>query len=173
MLGSLIGAGIGAVGSIFGGIKASKAMKKVKRDLNDQRSENESWYDRRYNEDATQRSDAVALLTKVEDSIRSRNRQLAGTQAVMGGTAEAAAAEREANNAALAQTATNIAVNGEARKDAIESQYRQTDANLRGQLNNMEMGKAQAIAQATQGVTQAAGAVGGLYDDYSAERKKV
>lgn len=173
MLGSLIGAGIGAVGSIFGGMKASKAMKRVKRDLNDQRSQNESWYARRYNEDATQRSDAQAVLTELGERIRNRNQQLAGTQAVMGGTAEAAAAEREANNAAMADAASQIAVNGERRKDAIEGQYRQTDANLRGQLNNMEIGKAHAIAQATQGVTQAAGAIGGLYDDYAAERKKV
>ncbi len=32
-LGGAIGAGLGAVGSIFGGISASKAMKKVKNNL--------------------------------------------------------------------------------------------------------------------------------------------
>lgn len=43
MLGSIIGGAIGAAGSIFGGISASKAMKKVKRNL--QQQDNQNWYD--------------------------------------------------------------------------------------------------------------------------------
>ena len=58
----LIGSAIGAVGSIFGGIKASKAMKKAKRNVEAQRQKNQDWYDRRYNEDATQRADAQRIL---------------------------------------------------------------------------------------------------------------
>ena len=85
LLGGAIGAGLGAVGSIFGGIAASKAMKNVKNNINAQRSANRDWYDRRYNEDATQRADAVAAVNRVEQGIRERNRQAAGTQAVMGG----------------------------------------------------------------------------------------
>lgn len=88
LLGGAIGAGLGAVGSIFGGISASKAMKKVKNNLNEQRKRNQDWYDRRYNEDATQRADAQAILTRTEETIRARNKQAAGTQAVMGGTEE-------------------------------------------------------------------------------------
>ncbi len=84
-VGGAIGAGLGAIGSIFGGISASKAMKRVKNNLNEQRRRNQDWYDRRYNEDATQRADAQAILTRTEDSIRNRNRQAAGAQAVAGG----------------------------------------------------------------------------------------
>lgn len=54
----LVGAALGAVGSIFGGISASRAMKKAKQNLQDQIDKNQDWYDRRYNEDATQRADA-------------------------------------------------------------------------------------------------------------------
>ncbi len=85
IFGGAIGAGLGAVGSIFGGIAASKAMKRVKKNLQEQRRKNQDWYDRRYNEDATQRADAQAILTKTEESIRNRNKQAAGVQAVMGG----------------------------------------------------------------------------------------
>jgi len=53
MLGTAIGAGLKIAGSIFGGIKASKAMRKYKAQINQQKQENKSWYDRRYNEDAT------------------------------------------------------------------------------------------------------------------------
>ena len=45
----LIGSAIGAADSIFGGIKASKAMKKAKRNVEAQRQKNQDWYDRRYN----------------------------------------------------------------------------------------------------------------------------
>lgn len=162
ILGGAIGAGLGAVGSIFGGISASNAMKQVKKNIQEQRKKNQDWYNRRYNEDATQRADAQAILTKTEESIRNRNKQAAGVQAVMGGTEESVAATKAANNEALAQATTNIAVNGEARKDAIESQYLQTDANIQQQFNDLEAKKAQAISQAAQGVIQAGSNIAGI-----------
>jgi hypothetical protein len=171
MLGSLIGAGIGAVGSILGGISASKAMKKVKSNIEQQQKENQNWYDRRYNEDATQRADAQRILAMTEESIRNRNKQAAGTQAVMGGTEESVAATKAANNQALAEATSNIAVQGEARKDNVESQYLNTKSNLNQQLNNMEVNKAQAIGQAVQGVASAASGIGGSIDDYIAAKK--
>lgn len=162
ILGGAIGAGLGAVGSIFGGVSASKAMKRVKNNLQEQRKKNQDWYNRRYNEVATQRADAQAILTKTEDSIRNRNRQAAGVQAVMGGTEESVAAAKAANNEALAQATTNIAVNGEARKDAIEGQYLQTDANIQQQINDLEQKKAANVSQAIQGVTQAGANIAGI-----------
>lgn len=163
ILGGAIGAGLGAVGSIFGGISASKAMKRVKKNLQEQQQKNKDWYNRRYNEDATQRADAQAILAKTEASIRNRNKQAAGIQAVMGGTEESVAAAKAANNEALAHATTNIAVNGEARKDAIEGQYLQTDANIQQQLNDLEQKKAANVTQAIQGVTQAGADIAGLF----------
>lgn len=158
-----MGAGLSAVGGIFGGISASKAMKRVKANLQEQKRKNQDWYDRRYNEDATQRADAQRILTRTEESIKNRNRQAAGVQAVMGGTDESVAATKEANNQALAEATSQIAVNAEARKDQIESTYQQRDAQLNEALNNMEIGKAQAIGQAVQGVTQAGSEFAGLF----------
>lgn len=155
MIGSLIGAGISAVGSIFGGISASKAMKKVKKNLQNQKQANEAWYDRRYNEDATQRADAQRILAKTEEFIKNRNRQAAGSQAVMGGTEESVAATKAANNQALAEGASQIAVNGEARKDKIEQSYLSNDARMNDALNNLEKDKAANIATAAIGAGQA------------------
>lgn len=67
-----------------------------------------------------------------------------------------------ANNEALAAATTNIAVNGEARKDAIESQYLQTDANIQQQLNDLEQKKAANVSQAIQGVAQAGANIAGI-----------
>ena len=163
MIGSLIGAGMSAVGSIFGGISASKAMKKVKKNLESQKQANQDWYDRRYNEDATQRADAQRILTKTEEMIKNRNRQAAGAQAVMGGTEESVAAAKAANNQALAEATSQIAVNAEARKDQIEQSYQQKDAQMQDALNNMEINKARNIATAVQGVTQAGAGIAGAF----------
>lgn len=162
LLGGAIGAGLGAVGSIFGGISASKAMKKVKDNLNEQRKRNQDWYDRRYNEDATQRADAQAILTRTEETIRARNKQAAGTQAVMGGTEESVAAAKAANNQALADATATIAVNADKRKDAIEQQYQARDAEIQEQLNDLEQKKAQNTAQAIQGVAEAGSNIAGI-----------
>ena len=155
----LIGSALGAAGSIFGGISASKAMKKAKKNVQEQMQKNQDWYDRRYNEDATQRADAQRILTMTEESIKNRNRQAAGTQAVMGGTDESTAAAKAANNQALADATAQIAVNGEQRKDQIEQQYLQRDAELNEQLQQLELGRAQAISGAVQSVTQAASSI--------------
>ncbi len=152
----LIGSAVGAAGSIFGGISASKAMNKMKKNIEAQRKSNQDWYDRRYNEDATQRADAQRILAQTEQSIKNRNQQAAGAQAVMGGTEESTAAAKAANNQALADATSQIAVNADARKDKIEQTYQQNEANYANQLNQIEKGKAQGIASAVQGVASAA-----------------
>lgn len=155
----LIGAAIGAAGSIFGGIAASKAMRKMKANVEAQKKANQDWFDRRYNEDATQRADAQRILTMTEESIKNRNKAAAGAQAVMGGTEESVAATKAANSKALSDATAQIAVNGEQRKDAIENQYQERDTSLNNQLNEIEQNKANAISQAVQGVTGAAGSM--------------
>lgn len=161
--GGLVGGALGVAGSIFGGIAASKAMKKVKKNLEAQKEQNRDWYNRRYNEDATQRADAQRILTMTEDSIRNRNRQAAGVQAVMGGTEESVAAAKAANNEALADATSRIAVAGDARKDRIEDSYRSRDASLNQQLNDMEIGRAEAISEAAKGVADAGGEIASLF----------
>lgn len=152
----LIGSAIGAAGAIFGGISASAAAKKAKKNVEAQRQKNQDWYDRRYNEDATQRADAQRILTQTEESIKQRNRQAAGSAAVMGGTDESVAAAKAANNQALADATSQIAAAADARKDNIEATYMQNDNAFNEQLNQIEMGKAKAIGQAVQGVASAA-----------------
>lgn len=159
----LIGAAVGAAGRIFGGISASKAMRRVKKNLQAQKEANQNWYDRRYNEDATQRADAQRILTQTEESIRNRNRQAAGAQAVMGGTDESTAAAKAANAQALADATSQIAVNAENRKDQIEQTYQQRDSQINEALNNLEINKAQAISQAVQGVAKAGAGIAGAF----------
>ena len=163
LIGSIAGGALGAAGSIFGGISASKAMRRVKKNLQAQKEANQNWYDRRYNEDATQRADAQRILTQTEESIRNRNRQAAGAQAVMGGTDESTAAAKAANAQALADATSQIAVNAENRKDQIEQTYQQRDSQINEALNNLEINKAQAISQAVQGIAKAGAGIAGAF----------
>ena len=159
MIGSYIGGAMKVAGSIFGGISASKAMKKVKRNLQDQRAANKDWYERRYNEDATQRADAQSVLARTEETIRERNRAAQGAQAVMGGTEESVAAEKAANAGAMAEAAAHIAVEGDRRKDSIEQTFLQRDKEAQDALNNMEIGKAKQLTEAIGGVGHAAAGI--------------
>lgn len=155
-LGSLIGGAMKIGGSIFGGYKASQALKQVRKNLDNQLRENQDWYDRRYNEDATQRADAQRMLAMTNDLIKQRNKAAAGTQAVMGGTEESVAATKAANANALADTASQIAVAGANRKDDIENKYIANKANINKQLNDMQTQKANNIVNAVNGVSSAA-----------------
>lgn len=137
----------------------SRAARKQKAAIREQQAKNQAWYDRRYNEDATQRADAQRILTLTEESIRKRNRAAAGTQAVMGGTEESVAATKEANNEALANATSAIAAQAEARKDRIEEQYMQRDQALEDASMGLTAQQSANTAAAIQGVGSAAGSI--------------
>jgi hypothetical protein len=121
----------------MGSIGKNKMLANLRKSINNQMDENQNWYDRRYNEDATQRADAQRILAMTEDRIRNRNKQSAGTAAVMGGTNESVAADKAANAQAMSDAASQIAVAGQARKDQVENQFQQRKNSLQSQLDNL------------------------------------
>ena len=161
-IGSMIGAGMQAAATLYGGIKNVQAYNDVIGNTKQQMQENQDWFDRRYNEDATQRADAQALLTQTAKSIRERNKQAAGVAAVMGGTDESVAAAKAANNEALVDATSKIAAAADQRKDSIESQYLSKKADLNSQLNNMTLKKAETTAKTVEGVAAAAGSLASI-----------
>lgn len=114
---------MGIAGAITAAAAGRKAYKNQGKIIDRMEKDNLAWYNRRYNEDATERADAVAALAKQREVMAERNARNAGAAAIMGGTSEAMAAEKQAQNAALADTASQIALAGAARKDAIEQQF--------------------------------------------------
>lgn len=170
MIGSLIGAGVGAAASIFGGIAAAKRMREIKKNIGKAEAENQRWYDQRYNEDSTQRADAQALLRETQERMKRETDKAAGTAAVMGGTEESVALAKEANAKALADAVTNINTAGEARKANIEQQYMNKKDSLMQQKNNLLQQQANNIQQAAQGVASAASSAGGNIDELVARK---
>lgn len=130
MIGAIIGAGASVASSLIGGAQAKKAAANANKELADQRKKNEEWYNRRFNEDYTQSADAQAAMTRARELAREQMAAARGASAVMGGTEASIAAAQGAANDMLADTMSGIAQNATARKDAVESQYLQTEAAL-------------------------------------------
>lgn len=172
MWGTIIAGALGLAGQLYGGYTASQAMKRAHdrslENLEERKRENQDWYDRRYNEDPTQRADAQRILNITAENIKRRNKAAAGTQAVMGGTEESVAGTKQANAEALADAVSRIAVAGEARKDRIEDEYRRTKQGILDSKtdleNNYDVSQAQNVSQAIAGAASAAGNLAGVFD---------
>lgn len=172
MIGTLIGAGLGLVSSIAGGIANRKARRKQEQMLAQQQRENQAWYDRRYNEDPTKRADTVRLLTQMQEQIKNRNRAAKGRQAVMGGTEDSTTAVKEENNKTLADTTSQIVAANEARKDNIEQQYQQNKRAIQGQQMQMEAEKSADTANVVAGVAGTAANIAATLDAGTGGAKK-
>lgn len=159
MIGAIIGAAASIGSSILGGMSAAKKRRKQARALKQAEEENRAWFDRRYNEDPTQRASANYLLTKTAEAVKSANRNARGRQAVMGGTEDSITASKDANSKAISDTAARITAANDAEKDRIENQYMNNKASIRGQQMQYDAQSANNIASATQ---TALGAIGNL-----------
>ena len=170
-IGSLIGGALQVAQTIGGGIAQKRAAKRQNQRINDQMQANEDWYNRRYNEDVTQRADAQRLITLTQEAMRRNNRAAAGTSAVMGGTTESVAAAKAANNQAMGDTISQIAADAASRKDAVEQQYMANRESYVDALNNVDNQRMRNIAQSVKNANGVAGEIGGNIDDYIAKKK--
>lgn len=156
----MIGALVGAASSIFGGIQNARAARKMKRELDRERRDNDQWYNREYKTDATQRADAQAMLTQVRDAMHRQNRAATGRQAVMGTTEDGLAAQKERTNDMMSNAARGIVAQADRRRDSIENQYRGQRQNIQNRLNAMRQSQMNNTAEAIKGVGSAAGSIG-------------
>ena len=149
----LIGAGVSLASSIgnaiFGGLSANKQEREQLKAIRKQQRENRDWYNRRYNEDSTQRADVQRMLSRTNEAIKARNRAAAGKQKVIGGTDASLASTQQANAAAMGDAISEVAAKAEARKDNIEAQYRERKADLDAQEDAVKSEAAAARRAAT------------------------
>lgn len=163
MLLGAIGSGLGMAGSIgsaiIGGVNASKAAKEANRLIERQQRDNQAWFDRRYNEDYSQTAEAQNLMNYAREQAEKQYRRAEGAAAVAGATDESVAMAKRDANEMLSQTASNIAAQGTARKDAIEQQYMNTKNSLtQQQVANLQQ-KAQNISAAAGQASSAFGSI--------------
>lgn len=166
MVGAIIGAAAQIGSSIYGAVKSSQANKRAQAMIQNQRDENQKWYDQKMAEDYTQRSDVQNILRKQRDLLNEQYQRARATNIVAGGTDESLALQQQAANEAMGDTIADIAANASNYKDSIENQYRAQDAALNQQQIGVEQANAQAIAQAAGRMGSAVGGLvtGGVTD---------
>ena len=162
-LGSIIGAGVNILGSVAGAIGSARAQKKADQMVADQKAKNQAWYDREYNQNYLQRSDAQQVLENTRKFYDERMQRSAATNTVMGGTDEALAMEKAAANQAVADTMSGINADASAHKDAVQQNYMNADAAISQQQIAGQQQRAQNIAQAGSSMSSAgAGIIGSI-----------
>lgn len=119
----ILGIATGLAGGLLGSLGKDESISEQQRGINQLSRKNDAWYKLRYNEDPTQRVDTQRIISITEDALRKRNKAAEGRKAVMGGTEESVAAEKEAASRTLADVTSQIAASNERRKDQIEQQY--------------------------------------------------
>lgn len=176
MVGTIIGAAAQVGSSIYGAVKSSQANKRARQMIQNQRDENQKWYEQKMAEDYTQRTDAQNILRKQRELLQDQYQRARATNIVAGGTDESLALQQAAANETMGDTMAEIASQASAYKEGVEEQFRANDAALNQQMIGVEQGQANAIAQAAG---QMGSAVSGLVtggvaekEDESIEKKK-
>jgi hypothetical protein len=159
MVGAIIGAAAQVGSSIYGAIKSSQANKRAEQLLTNQRDENQKWYETRMAQDYTRRADVQNVLRKQRELFNEQYQKARGANIVAGGTDESLALQQAQANNTMGDTMGDIAAQAEDYKEAVEQQYRETDAQLDQKEIALEQQKAQNIANAAG---QMGSAVGGL-----------
>lgn len=159
MVGALIGAAAQVGSSIYGAVKSSQANKRARALLQNQRDENQKWYEQRMAEDYTQRADAQNILRKQRELLDEQYKRARATNIVAGGTDESLALQQANANDIMGETMSDIAAQASDYKDAVEQQYRSQDSALNQQQIAIEQQQADNIADAAG---QMGSAVGGL-----------
>lgn len=163
MVGALIGAGVNLLGSVAGAIGSARAQKKANQMVAQQKAKNQAWYDRNYNQNFLERSDAQQVLENTRKFYDERMQRSAATNTVMGGTDEAMAMEKAAANQAVSDTMAGINADASAHKDAIEQNYLNVDSALSQQQIAGQQQRAQDISNAATNASKlGAGIVGSV-----------
>jgi hypothetical protein len=143
-----VSAAASVASSIFGGSSAAKKAKQASAIVAQNQADNQAWYNRRYNEDYSQTAEAQNALNSARTALDEQYKKAAATAAVTGATGTAVAQQKAAANAAMADTAAQIAKAGTSRKDSIESQYMANDASYDNQRISILTGQANNISSA-------------------------
>lgn len=161
---------------IFGASSAAKQKREQEAAIQKQKAEERAFFQRRYNEDATQRADAQRLLTRANEMNKKRTQAAMGRKAVVGGTDASVEAMKQANAAQVSNAVSDIAARADAKKDALEDAHRSRMSNLDAQETairaSAEAAKRNATAQAATGLVNTAASVIAASGDMKAKAPK-
>lgn len=159
MIGTAISAFTKIASAVYGGIQGAIANKEARDKIAAMKRENDNADRRESYRDPSQSIVAQYALRRTFDAIRDRNRQAAGTAAVMGGTPESVAVEKAANAEQGAETAARVAASEAARQDQLHQQHVARKQQLEQEEYNLIQQKRQNVANAVQNGLGVAGGI--------------
>lgn len=155
----------GAVSSLIAAKKSAQAQRNADNLINQQQRENQSWYNTKMSQDYTQRADALAAINKQRELLQEQYKVARATNDVAGGSDAQLAAQKELANQSVAQTMSDIAVNGAQAKDAAEQQYLQTKSALtQQQVGNLQNKAGNISAAGGQALSAGVNLTGSILD---------
>ena len=146
---------LGVGSSILGGVSSANAARRAERLRQEQDAKNAAWFNRKYNESYIDTAAGRNAIRQAQDFAKRQTQRAEGAAAVAGGTDAAVAQAKEGANKMIGDTIGNLAAQDTARKENAEATYlRQQEQSTAQQMANQQM-KANAIAQAAQGASNA------------------
>lgn len=158
-----IGAGLSALGSIFGGISANKRMKEADRMLADRQHKLDAWYNSEMNQPYLDRADSRAMLKRIRDYNADEMKALNTSAVKSGATDEAKVAAANQLNRNYSQVVAQIAGLGEQHKNQVRRDYMSRLDNLDSIRYQSQVGKAEGIQNMIGGLGSSLGQLALLY----------
>ena len=148
-------AGLGVLGSLFGGNKAKKLAKKAMKENAYRTNAEKAWYDKEYNTDYIDTKAGQNMLRRAQEIQDNYIRKADGAAAVGGGTAASTAMAKEAANRTMGNTIANIGAQDTARKQSVSDQHIRNEQNLSQQREAIYNQQAQNTTEAAQNMSNA------------------
>lgn len=148
-------AGLGVVGSLFGGAKARKAAKAALAENKYRTNAEKAWYDKEYNTDYMDTKAGQNMLRRAQEIQDSYIRKADGAAAVGGGTSASTAMAKESANRTMGNTIANIGAQDTARKQSVSDQHMRNEQSLSQQRESIYNQQAASTAEAAQNFSNA------------------
>ena len=130
MIGALIGAGLGLATSIAGGVKSAKAAKDQQRLIEQQKAQNDAWYNKMYYQNYLDSKEAQSAMKRVEETLRKRNQDAQAQAAVTGSTQESVIAQQANDQKLVGNVVEGLASRSDELKRQADYQKNVNDNNL-------------------------------------------
>lgn len=149
------GLALGIGSSIFGGLSSAAAARRAEQLRREQDARNNAWFNRKYNESYIDTAAGRNAIRQAQDYAKTMTKRAEGAAAVTGGTDAAVAQAKESANKMIGDTIGNLAAQDTARKEGAEATHLQQQAQSTAQQMQIQQTRANAIAQAASGASNA------------------
>ena len=142
MVGTLIGGGLSALGSLFGGIRARKQARKAEKQLNNMKTENRKWWEQERGTDYLDTAEARSVLSTLRNDNRKQQQAMSNDVTRSGLSDEAKVAMAGQLNRNYSENVNQLAGMGTQYKNDLRREYRARDDQYNAMLYNTSMNKA-------------------------------